>query len=244
MNVDKKYTRRGLEGTRRATAIPVDESPQGTASPRPAVIVPPDPEVVAKPTRRRFTAEDTLRILKLADACTAMGSLGALLRAEGLYASNLTTWRRQRTEGVLSALAPLKRGRKASARHPLRAENETLRKENVRLARRLKQAELIIDVQKKSHRSWASPWRRPRKAGAPDGRHAVTVHGDRDQAGLCRLRPRPLRVLSWAGTCDGARPASEPAADLVGRGAAGGPRDLTQRPLCRSGPGHGLRHPA
>ncbi|MBU6435236.1 MAG: transposase, partial [Nitrospirae bacterium] len=81
----------------------MDESPQGPASPRPAVIVPPDPEVAATPTRRRFTAEDKLRILKLADACTAVGSLGALLRAEGLYASNLTTWRRQRTEGVLSA---------------------------------------------------------------------------------------------------------------------------------------------
>ena len=47
MNADKKYASRGLEGARRATARSVDESPQGTASPRPAVIVPPDPEVVA-----------------------------------------------------------------------------------------------------------------------------------------------------------------------------------------------------
>ena len=148
MNADKKYASRGLEGARRATPDTVDKSPQGAASPRPAVIAP-NPEVVATPTRRRFTAEDKLRILKLADACTAVGSLGALLRAEGLYASNLTTWRRQRTEGVLSALTPQKRGRKASAQHPLRAENETLRKENTRLTTRLKQAELIIDVQKK-----------------------------------------------------------------------------------------------
>ncbi len=148
MIVAKKDARRGLEGARRATPMPVDQSPQGAASPRPAVI-PPDPEVVATPTRRHFTAENKLRILKLADACTAVGSLGALLRAEGLYASNLTAWRRQRTEGVLSALTPQKRGRKASARHPLRAENETLRKENARLSTRLKQAELIIDVQKK-----------------------------------------------------------------------------------------------
>ena len=77
-----------------------------------------------------------------------MGSLGALLRAEGLYASNLTPWRRQRTEGVRSALTPQKRGRNASARHPLRAAHETIRKENARLSTRLKQAELIIDVQK------------------------------------------------------------------------------------------------
>jgi transposase-like protein len=165
MNADKKYAGRGLEGARRATAMPVDESRQGTASPRPAVIAPPDPEVVATPTRRRFTAENKLRILKMADACTAVGSLGALLRSEGLYASNLTTWRRQRTEGVLSALTPQKRGRKASARHPLRAENETLRKENARLSTRLKQAELIIDVQKKVSQILGIPLETPEEGG-------------------------------------------------------------------------------
>ena len=164
MNADKKYASRGLGRARRATAMPVDKSPQGTASPRPAVI-PPDPEVVATPTRRRFTAEDKLRILKLADACTASGSLGALLRSEGLYASNLTTWRRQRTEGVLSALTPQKRGRKASARHPLRAENETLRQENARLSTRLKQAELIIDVQKKVSQILGLPLETPEEGG-------------------------------------------------------------------------------
>jgi len=30
--------------------------------------------------------------------------LGALLRREGLYASNLNTWRHQRERGILSAL--------------------------------------------------------------------------------------------------------------------------------------------
>ncbi|NOS81612.1 MAG: hypothetical protein E8D46_08245 [Nitrospira sp.] len=119
---------------------PCGRAPQGTASPRLAAIIPPDPEVVATPTRRHFTAEDKLRILKLADACTAVGRLGALLRAEGPYASNLTTWRRQRTAGMLSALTPQKRGRKVSAQYPLRTENDTLRKENARLSTRLKQA--------------------------------------------------------------------------------------------------------
>ena len=161
MNADKKYASRGLEGALRATARSVDESPLSTASPRPAVSVPPNPEVVATPTRRRFTAEDKLRILKLADACTAVGSLGALLRAEGLYSSHLTTWRRQRTEGVLSALTPQKRGRKESVRHPLQAENETLRKENTRLSTRLKQAELIIDVQKKVSQILGIPLQTP-----------------------------------------------------------------------------------
>ncbi len=165
MNADKKYASRGLEGARRATPDTVDKSPQGAVSPRPAVSVRPDPEVAATPTRRRFTAEDKLRILKLADACTAVGSLGALLRVEGLYASNLTTWRRQRTEGVLSALTPQKRGRKEFARHPLRVENETLRKENTRLTTRLKQAELIIDVQKKVSQILGIPLETPEEGG-------------------------------------------------------------------------------
>lgn len=184
MNVDKKYPSRGLGDARRETARPVDEFSHGAAVPHPVVLVQPDPEVAATLTRRRFTAEDKLRILKLADACTVLGSLGALLRTEGLYASNLRTWRRQRTDGVLFALTPQKRGRKASAQHPLRVENETLRKANARLTTRLTQAELIIDVQKKFHRSWISHWRRPRKAGAPEGRHAVAGHGDRHSARL------------------------------------------------------------
>jgi hypothetical protein len=43
-----------------------------------------DPEVPAKPQRRRFSAEYRLRILKQADACKKPGELGALLRREGL----------------------------------------------------------------------------------------------------------------------------------------------------------------
>lgn len=109
----------------------------------------PNPEVPDKAVRRRFTAEYKLRILTLADACTNPGSLGALLRREGLYASNLTTWRQQRKRGVLSALTPKKRGRKESVRDPLVLENEKLRKENERISKRLRQAEIIIDVQKK-----------------------------------------------------------------------------------------------
>lgn len=128
----------GNEGVRRATEIPWG----GTGS---AVI--PDPEVPAKATRRRFTSDYKLRILKEADACT---DLGALLRREGLYSSNLSTWQRQRDRGILSALSPKKRGRKESVRNPLQTENEKLQKENARLTKRLKRAELIIDIQKKA----------------------------------------------------------------------------------------------
>jgi transposase len=106
----------------------------------------PDPEVVVKAQRRRFTAEYKQRILQEADACTQYGEVGALLRREGLYSSHLSTWRRQRQQGELQGLTPAKRGRKAD---PLAAENARLQRETERLKAQLARAELIIDVQKK-----------------------------------------------------------------------------------------------
>jgi transposase-like protein len=106
----------------------------------------PDPEVVVKAQRRRFTAEYKQRILQEADACTQYGEVGALLRREGLYSSHLSTWRRQRQQGELQGLAPAKRGRKAD---PLAAENARLQRETERLKAQLARAELIIGVQKK-----------------------------------------------------------------------------------------------
>jgi len=108
----------------------------------------PDPEVPEKPKRRHFTAEYKRSIVAQAEDCRDDGAIGALLRREGLYSSHLTTWRRQKEQGELEALAPKKRGRKSRA-NPLADENQRLRKENARLSHRLEQAELIIDVQKK-----------------------------------------------------------------------------------------------
>ncbi len=109
----------------------------------------PNPEVPEKAIRRRFTAAYKLRILAGAERCQEVGMLGELLRREGLYSSHLTTWRRQRDEGVLSALEPKKRGRKSKAQDPGVQEAERLRRENQRLTERLRQAELIIEAQKK-----------------------------------------------------------------------------------------------
>jgi transposase-like protein len=105
--------------------------------------------VPEKPVRRRFTAEYKLRILREADRCTQLGQIGALLRREGLYSSHLTTWRQQREAGTLAGLAPKRRGRKASPDAPLVADNDRLRRENHRLTAKLRQAETIIEVQKK-----------------------------------------------------------------------------------------------
>lgn len=104
----------------------------------------PDPYVEARPKRRRFTADYKLRILEEAETTD---NIGALLRREGLYASNLSVWRRARREGALSELKK-KRGRKPSTTAEQKRIEE-LERENARLQARLRQAEVIIDVQKK-----------------------------------------------------------------------------------------------
>jgi transposase-like protein len=114
---------------------------------------PPDPEVPEKRPRRKFTAQYKLRILEEADACKEPGQIGALLRREGLYSSNLNTWRRQKEKGLLEALSPKKRGRKEKEKNSLAPRVAQLERENERLRNKLKQAEIIIDVQKKSHSS-------------------------------------------------------------------------------------------
>ena len=158
----------GIEGTNLVAENPCIEiaKEKEAASQRVLAAALPNPEVPDKSSRRRFTAEYKLRILNQADACTEAGSLGALLRREGLYASNLNTWRHQRERGILSGLTPKKRGRKESVRDPLVAENEKLRKENERITNRLRQAEIIIDVQKKVSQILGIPLATPREGGA------------------------------------------------------------------------------
>jgi transposase len=109
----------------------------------------PDPEVVAKPKRRTYTAEYKQRILAEAEVAAAIpGGVGALLRREGLYSSLLAYWRRERADGIREALTPRKRGPK-SKRHPLDEEIQKLRRQNARLTEDLRKAHIIIDVQKK-----------------------------------------------------------------------------------------------
>ena len=117
----------------------------GTPTPS-GVVEPPDPPVVPKAERRRFSAEYKQRILAEADTCTQRGQVGALLRREGLYASHLEKWRQQRDQATRAALAPRPRGPKPD---PPAAEIARLRQANERLMGRLAQAEALIEVHKK-----------------------------------------------------------------------------------------------
>jgi len=125
------------EGARRATGVTAGGGAGVEAS---------GPEVPAKAKRRQFSAEYRLRILKEADGCKNSGEIGALLRREGLYSSNLVTWRRQREARALTGMKAQKRGPKGRSEDPRLKQQE---REIARLRRRLKQAETVIEVQKK-----------------------------------------------------------------------------------------------
>jgi transposase-like protein len=114
----------------------------GRAAPRP------NPEVVARAKRRRYTAEYKQRILAQADAAKGSGEIGAVLRRNGLYSSHLVKWRREREAGILEGLAPQKRGPKVKV-DARAVEFQKLQRENERLADQLRKAEIVIDVQKK-----------------------------------------------------------------------------------------------
>ena len=108
---------------------------------------PPSPEVRPRAQRRRFTAAYKQKILAAADAATTPGAIGALLRREGLYSSNLTHWRQERAAAITQGLTPKPRGPK-SQQDPSAKAIQQLHREIERLTERLRKAELIIDVQK------------------------------------------------------------------------------------------------
>ena len=109
----------------------------------------PEVEVTGKAERRRFSAEYKRKILKAADACRLPGELGELLRKEGLYASNLTTWRAALKRSELAGLAPKKRGPKAEVKDARDRRIAELERENWKWKARAERAEALVDLQKK-----------------------------------------------------------------------------------------------
>jgi len=109
----------------------------------------PDPEVPERAKRRLFSAEYKERIVREAEASRAAGEIGALLRREGLYSSQLTDWRRQLREHGVHGMAEKKRGPAAKAKPS--AREQELEREKKRLEKKLAKAELIIEFQKKVH---------------------------------------------------------------------------------------------
>jgi transposase-like protein len=104
----------------------------------------PDPELVAQAKRRSFTAEYKARILAKADACTRPGEVGELLRAEGLYTSHLTYWRKQRKDGALKELGQ-SRGRKPADSRDAQIASLTRRAERAEVE--LAKMKRVVEIQ-------------------------------------------------------------------------------------------------
>ena len=110
----------------------------------------PDPEVIAKTQRRRFTADYKRKILAEADKCKQPGELGALLRREGLYSSHLANWRALRDRDGKAGLEPKKRGPKAKAKGDDKDRKIVeLERELAKTKARAERAEFLVDMQKK-----------------------------------------------------------------------------------------------
>ena len=116
-------------------------------SERPDTQVTPEP-ALEKRTRRQFNTEYKLRIINEADACE-YGELGALLRREKLYSSQLSDWRREFAENGVAGLSKSAPGPTAS-RTPEQRRIDQLEKENDRLSRKLDIANDCLDLQKKA----------------------------------------------------------------------------------------------
>lgn len=122
----------------------------GTSSRGPtSAHAPPSNEIAEKSKRRRFSVEEKLRILRGADTCPA-GTVGAYLRREGIYSSQLYAWRRERERGDLDAGALRKRVKAREARDQEARRVVELERENRKLQRKIARLELFEEIRKKA----------------------------------------------------------------------------------------------
>ena len=161
-----QYTQSGGPGSPERSDGERSEPPRSAGGPGPAARSASN-EVPATPRRRKFSNAYKLRIVREADSCKEPGSIGALLRREGLYSSHLVTWRHLRDQGALLDVQPRRSGPKAAPTNPLQGEVEKLRRANARLEVELEQARAIIDVQKKVAALFATLPKTGPRDGAP-----------------------------------------------------------------------------
>ncbi|PIQ37381.1 MAG: hypothetical protein COW59_07410 [Lysobacterales bacterium CG17_big_fil_post_rev_8_21_14_2_50_64_11] len=97
--------------------------------------------------RRRFSAAEKQRILAAADAC-AHGELGALLRKEAIYHSQLSDWRAQLAKRGSDGLRPQRPG-PAPKHDPKDREIQSLNSKVKKLEKELAIVNGLVDLQKK-----------------------------------------------------------------------------------------------
>jgi transposase len=135
-----------LESSTNGVGVAVEAAGADRATPEgvPGAGDVPNPELVERATRRKFTAKYKLEILEKADVCTEPGQIGELLRREGLYTSHLTYWRKQRKDGALAELGK-SRGRRPADRRD--QEMAALKRRLERSEAELAKARKVIEIQ-------------------------------------------------------------------------------------------------
>jgi len=107
--------------------------------------VDPEPNLERR-TRRQFSGAEKKRLIEEMDALPR-GEKGAWLRRNGLYAGQLSNWRKALAETGERSLEPKTGGRKPA--DPRDRELNRLRRDKARLEQQLQTAEDLIDLQKK-----------------------------------------------------------------------------------------------
>lgn len=103
-----------------------------------------------KPKRRQYSPEYKLGILQEIDnSREERGSIGQILRREGLYASQVAMWRRDLEEQIGRGVEARKRGPKPDPTREMRHEKERLEKQLARAQEENRQLRLILAAQKK-----------------------------------------------------------------------------------------------
>jgi transposase-like protein len=98
-------------------------------------------------SRRQFSAADKQRVLAAAALCVH-GELGALLRREGIYHSQLQTWRAQQATSGAIGLRPQRPG--PAPKHDLKDRQiQALNKQVKKLERELVIVNGLVELQKK-----------------------------------------------------------------------------------------------
>ena len=108
-----------------------------------------DPEVVLRPVRRRIEDPEKRRILAEVDQARGTGKINEILRREGIYSSQLTEWRKKFSNGGTGSGKGASSRVKGTKRSGGAREMRRLEGENARLREELRQAKLVIGIQKK-----------------------------------------------------------------------------------------------
>jgi transposase-like protein len=144
MQRDFRIATDNAEGPPERRTDPLDPDEEARSSGAPSAGAPPDPQVPAKAKRRTFSASEIEKHLAALDKL-GRGDHGAYCRQHGLYSSQIADWRKKRTAGL-----QVKRGPAAQAPNPLAKQLAEKDRRIAELERRLKRADLLLEIQKKA----------------------------------------------------------------------------------------------